>query len=133
MKIDVLLVPFGTTYQEMRAAALAAEEGGFDGVWTWDHLQGGGAAGRAPVPECWTVLSAIAEATSRVTLGSLVLNVFNRHPGTLANMAATLQEVSEGRLLLGLGAGGSKRTPYATEQQALGRPVPSDAERRAHL
>lgn len=133
MKVDLLLIPFGATYVEMRTAALAAEEAGFDGVWTWDHLQGGGNAGPAPVPECWTVLSAIAEATSRVAIGSLVLNVFNRHPGTLANMAATLQEVSEGRLLLGLGAGGSTKTPYAAEQQALGRAVPGDAERRAHL
>ena len=133
MKVDLLLIPFGATYSGMRAAALAAEEAGFDGVWTWDHLQGGGSAGPMPVPECWTVLSAIAEATSRVTIGSLVLNVFNRHPGTLANMAATLQEVSAGRLLLGLGAGGSTKTPYAAEQLAVGRPVPSDAERRAHL
>ena len=133
MKIDLLLIPFGATYFEMRSAALAAEAAGFDGVWTWDHLQGGGNAGPTPVPECWTVLSAIAEATNHVAIGSLVLNVFNRHPGTLANMAATLQEVSEGRLLLGLGAGGSTRTPYAAEQQALGRSVPNDAERRAHL
>ena len=82
----------------------------------WDHLRGGSGAGPEPVPECWTVLSALAEATSRVMLGPLVLNVANRHAGVLANMAATLQEVSGGRLLLGLGAGGSRATPYAAEQ-----------------
>jgi alkanesulfonate monooxygenase SsuD/methylene tetrahydromethanopterin reductase-like flavin-dependent oxidoreductase (luciferase family) len=61
----------------------------------------------------------------------MVLNVANRDPGTLGVMAATLQEVSEGRLLLGLGAGGGMETPYAAEQEAFDRPVPSDAARRA--
>ena len=59
-----------------------------------------------------------------------MLNVANRDPGTLAVMAATLQEVSGGRLLLGIGAGGGRGTPYAAEQEALGRAVPGDAARR---
>jgi alkanesulfonate monooxygenase SsuD/methylene tetrahydromethanopterin reductase-like flavin-dependent oxidoreductase (luciferase family) len=63
----------------------------------------------------------------------MVLNVANRDPGTLAVMAATLQEVSGGRLLLGLGAGGGPHTPYAAEQRVVGRPVPGDAARRAAL
>ncbi len=133
MKTDLLLIPFGADYASMRAAAVAAEESGFDGIWTWDHLQGGGAAGPAPVPECWTLLTALAEATSRVTIGPLVLNAMNRDPGLVANMAATLQEVSEGRLVLGVGAGGSRETPYAAEQLALGRPVPTDRMRRERL
>jgi alkanesulfonate monooxygenase SsuD/methylene tetrahydromethanopterin reductase-like flavin-dependent oxidoreductase (luciferase family) len=82
------------------------------------------------VLECWTVLSALAAAVPRVTVGSLVLNVANRDPGTLAVMAATLQEVSGGRLLLGVGAGGGIDTPYAAEQFALGRTVPGDPARR---
>src|SRR5688572_16139666 len=102
MKTDLLLIPMGARYPEMRAAAVAAEEAGFDGIWTWDHLRDtdGSPAG---VPEAWTVLAGIAEATRRVTVGPLVLNVVNRHPGLLANMAATLQQVSGGRLLLGIG------------------------------
>jgi alkanesulfonate monooxygenase SsuD/methylene tetrahydromethanopterin reductase-like flavin-dependent oxidoreductase (luciferase family) len=129
MKTDLLLMPMGGRYREMREAAVAAEEAGFDGLWTWDHLRDpdGGAASR--VPEAWTVLSALAEVTKRVMLGPLVLNVSSRHPGLLANMAATLQEISGGRLLLGLGAGAHRRMPYAVEHEALGIAVERDGVR----
>src|SRR5262245_54694096 len=94
MNIDLLLVPMGTRYADMRAAAVEAEAAGFDGVWTWDHLRdAGGAPGEGTV-EAWTALTGLAEATRRVALGPLVLNAQNRHPGLLANMAATLQQVS---------------------------------------
>jgi alkanesulfonate monooxygenase SsuD/methylene tetrahydromethanopterin reductase-like flavin-dependent oxidoreductase (luciferase family) len=123
MRYDLLLVPFGTTYAELRAATLAAEEGGFDGVWTWDHLRVAPSGGPGTVPEALTALAGLAEATSRMRLGPLVLNVGMRHPGLLANMAATLQQVSRGRFVLGLGAGGSTETPYVREQQMIGLPV----------
>jgi len=129
MKLDVLLIPMGARYAEMRAAAVAADEAGFDGLWTWDHLRDTDDDDGPGVPEAWTVLTALAEATHRISLGPLVLNVANRHPGLLANMAATLQAVSGGRLLLGIGAGGSRRTPYAREQEAVGLSVDADAIR----
>jgi alkanesulfonate monooxygenase SsuD/methylene tetrahydromethanopterin reductase-like flavin-dependent oxidoreductase (luciferase family) len=130
--IDLLFDPFGVTWPDMREGAVVAEGEGFDGVWLYDHLEGS-VLGRERVLECWTALTAIAATVPRIALGPMVLNVANRDPGTLAVMAATLQEVSEGRLLLGLGAGGGRETPYAAEQYALGRPVPSDATRRAAL
>jgi alkanesulfonate monooxygenase SsuD/methylene tetrahydromethanopterin reductase-like flavin-dependent oxidoreductase (luciferase family) len=132
MKTDVLLIPMGARYAEMRAAATAVEEAGFDGLWTWDHLRDP-AGSPVGVPEVWTTLAALAEVTRRITLGPLVLNVNTRHPGILANMAATLQQVSGGRVLLGLGAGGNRRTPYPVEQEALGLAVEPDAVRAARV
>jgi alkanesulfonate monooxygenase SsuD/methylene tetrahydromethanopterin reductase-like flavin-dependent oxidoreductase (luciferase family) len=130
MHIDLLFDPFGATWRDIREGALAAEGEGFDGVWLYDHLAGS-VHRQGWVLECWTTLSALAAVVPRLTLGPLVLNVANRDPGTVAVMAATLQEVSRGRLLLGLGAGGGPDTPYAAEQWALGRSVPRDAVRRA--
>ena len=133
MKTDLLLVPMGARYGEMRAAAVAAEEAGFDGLWTWDHLRDPDGGAASSVPEVWTTLAALAEATRRIVLGPLVLNVGMRQPGLLANMAATLQQVSGGRLLLGLGAGGSRATPYVREQEGIGMPVEPDAVRAARV
>jgi alkanesulfonate monooxygenase SsuD/methylene tetrahydromethanopterin reductase-like flavin-dependent oxidoreductase (luciferase family) len=130
VQIDLLFDPFGVTWPEVREGAIAAEGEGFHGVWLYDHLAGS-VHGQGRVLECWTALTAIAASVPRVAVGPMVLNVANRDPGTLAVMAATLQEVSEGRLILGLGAGGGRDTPYAAEQWALGRAVPGDAARRA--
>jgi alkanesulfonate monooxygenase SsuD/methylene tetrahydromethanopterin reductase-like flavin-dependent oxidoreductase (luciferase family) len=130
VQADLLFDPFGGRWEDLRDAALLAEESGFDGVWLYDHLAG--SVHRAShVLECWTVLSALAAVVPQLAIGSLVLNVANRDAGTLGVMAATLQEVAGGRLMLGVGAGGGAATPYAAEQLALGRPVPGDATRRA--
>ena len=130
MKIDLLFDPFGARWSDVRAGAIAAEEAGFDGVWLYDHLAGSVHRERTVI-ECWTTLTAIAAVVPRIAIGQMVLNVANRDPGTLAVMAATLQDVSGGRLLLGIGAGGGRDTPYANEQYALGRAVPGDRARRA--
>jgi alkanesulfonate monooxygenase SsuD/methylene tetrahydromethanopterin reductase-like flavin-dependent oxidoreductase (luciferase family) len=132
MKIDLLLDPFGARWADVRRVAVDADRAGIDGLWTWDHLAGS-VHGADRVLECWTVLTAVATCTERVALGPLVLNVANRHPGVLAVMAATLQEVAGGRLLLGLGAGGADDTPYGPEQRFLGRPAPADPARRAQV
>jgi alkanesulfonate monooxygenase SsuD/methylene tetrahydromethanopterin reductase-like flavin-dependent oxidoreductase (luciferase family) len=129
MKTDILLIPMSARWAAMREAALAVEDAGFDGLWTWDHLRDPEDASGAGVPEAMTVLAALAEVTRRIALGPLVLNVANRHPGLLANMAATIQHVSGGRLLLGLGAGGHRRLPYAGEQEMLGLAVEPDGVR----
>jgi alkanesulfonate monooxygenase SsuD/methylene tetrahydromethanopterin reductase-like flavin-dependent oxidoreductase (luciferase family) len=63
VKTDLLLMPMGARYTEMRAAAVAAEEAGFDGVWTWDHLRDPDGGAASFVPEAWTMLAGLAEAT----------------------------------------------------------------------
>jgi alkanesulfonate monooxygenase SsuD/methylene tetrahydromethanopterin reductase-like flavin-dependent oxidoreductase (luciferase family) len=132
MQVDLLLDPFGAGWTDVRDAAHAAVDAGFGGIWTYDHLDGR-VYDAAHVLECWTLLSALAAVVPSVVLGPMVLNVANRHPGVLAAMAATLQHVSEGRLLLGLGAGAHPGSRYAREQEAIGRRVFGDAERRVQV
>ena len=97
-------------WADIRAMALAAEAAGFDAVWVSDHVGFGDPAGSGPDDwhgawEAWTVLSALAAATTRVHLGSYVLCTPFRNPALLAKMADTLDEISGGRAILGLGAG----------------------------
>src|SRR5436305_6533311 len=132
MQVDVLLDAFGAEWADVRDAAKAAADAGFAGIWTFDHVDG--AVYDAPyVLEAWTLLGALAVTVADVVLGPLVLNVANRPPGVLAPMAATLQHVSGGRLVLGLGAGARPGTRYAREQQRIGQPVYADVQRRAHV
>jgi probable F420-dependent oxidoreductase len=93
-------------YAETRAFAQQAEAAGFDSVWIFDHVlfRYPEKPTRGPW-EAWTVLSGLAEATTRVELGTLVICTPFRNPAVLAKMAVTLDEVSDGRLILGLGTG----------------------------
>src|SRR3954454_19140956 len=91
----------------MRALACSAEEAGLARLYMPDHFMPyhETIAVSGPVHESWTSLSALAVATTQIGLGTLVLGNAYRHPAVVANMAATLDQISGGRLLLGLGAG----------------------------
>jgi alkanesulfonate monooxygenase SsuD/methylene tetrahydromethanopterin reductase-like flavin-dependent oxidoreductase (luciferase family) len=92
-------------YAQVREVALAAETAGFDSVWVFDHLLFRDGSEESGIHECWTILAAIAEATKRVELGTIVLCTGFRNAGLQAKMAATLDHVSGGRLILGIGSG----------------------------
>jgi alkanesulfonate monooxygenase SsuD/methylene tetrahydromethanopterin reductase-like flavin-dependent oxidoreductase (luciferase family) len=127
-------LPIGVTIRTIRAeprwwleSARRLDEAGYAGIWAWDHFVGQGDL-TVPVVESWTILSMAAAITTRVTVGTFVANVMNRHPAVLARMASTLQIASGGRLILGIGIGGAPR-----EHAAYGIDFPEPKERVARL
>lgn len=118
MIIDVQFNQGSASWPQLREGVLAAEAAGFSTVWNLDHFSGAMFKSDSMM-ECFTSLSAWATVTSRINVGTLVTNINNRHPGLLANIVSTLQDISSGRLILGVGAGTSPNSPYGAEQRAL--------------
>lgn len=116
--------PIGEVLEVARHAAST----GWDGVWISDHLMPAGPPFDVPVVECWTTMTTIMATVADVRVGSLVLSNTFRHPGVLAKMAATLDAVDPGRLVLGLGGGWQ-----ANEHIAYGIDLPSPGERLRRL
>jgi alkanesulfonate monooxygenase SsuD/methylene tetrahydromethanopterin reductase-like flavin-dependent oxidoreductase (luciferase family) len=127
LPIGVVLGSIGADIDWWLESAARLEEAGYSGVWSWDHFVSRGVR-TDPVLEAWTTLTAAAMRTTRMTIGTWVTNVMNRHPAVVARMATTLQEASGGRFVLGIGIGG-----HPAEHRAYGIPFPEAAERAEHL
>ena len=106
MRFAMKTRPEHQTWEEIRDAWIAADEIPlFESAWNWDHFYPLTGDLTGPNFEAWTMLAAMAQATRRIRLGCQVTGMVYRHPAVLANMAATVDIISGGRLEIGLGAG----------------------------
>ncbi len=125
MRFALMIEPQqGLSYGDQVAIAKRAEANGFEALFRSDHYASfPGAAGR-PTTDAWTVIAGLARETDRLSLGALVSPVTFRHPGTFAKIVTTADEMSGGRIEVGVGAGWND-----LEHRQLGLPFPSLGER----
>lgn len=112
------------TWDEILELWQATDESAWDSAWLFDHFLPEYDADTGPVLESWTLLAALAACTRRLQLGVIVTANTHRHPAILFKQAATVDQISNGRLVLGLGAGWNER-----EHAMYGLPLPPPAER----
>jgi F420-dependent oxidoreductase-like protein len=127
LRLRVLMEPrHGSRYAEILALALATERAGFEAFFRSDHLFGVDPQDRTFRPtDCWTTIGGLARDTERVRLGAMMGAATFRYPGLLANIVASADEMSGGRVELGLGTGW-----YQREHEAFGIPFPATARER---
>jgi probable F420-dependent oxidoreductase len=132
MKIGVVImlaenknIKRAPSWKEIRETARLSQDLGFDSIWVYDHLLYRESPGETiGIWEGWSILSALAAVTERLELGTLVACNAFRNPALMAKMAHTLDEISAGRLILGLGAGWNK-----AEYEAFGFPFDQRVDR----
>ncbi|MCY4079888.1 MAG: LLM class flavin-dependent oxidoreductase [Caldilineaceae bacterium] len=103
LKIGALLWAQQTDWPALRDAAIAADRAGFDSLWVSDHLLCPIGSWRNPVYEAWATIAALGALTERATIGTLVGAIPFRNPGLVAKLAATVDHITGGRAVLGLG------------------------------
>src|SRR5262245_18587475 len=123
LRFGVTLPQIKRSWAEARDAAIEFDRLGFDSVWVCDHLYGVPMP-NLPILEAWSELAAVAAITERVELGTLVTPPFFRNPAVLAKQVATIDQISNGRVIVGLGSGW-----FASEYEAYGAPFPPVSER----
>jgi len=115
------------TFTDVIALAKHVERTGWDGIWYADHFMPNAPDTSPPWPEAWMTLAAIGAQVPRIRIGTLVVGNTYRHPAVLAKMAATLDHITGGRVVLGLGAGWQENEhqqygiPFYTTGERLGR------------
>ena len=125
MRFGLKTAPMNTSWEAMLAVWKAADQlEVFDSAWNFDHFEPIFSDRSGPCLEGWSMLAAMATATSRIRLGCQVSGMPYRHPSVLANVAATIDVISGGRLIIGLGAGWNQ-----DESDALGIRLPPLKER----
>jgi F420-dependent oxidoreductase-like protein len=128
MKIGIDVSQHQLDWTELRRRVMWADEAGFASAWVFDHFTALYGDPKGPCLEAWTLLAALAEATSNIRLGALVTGVTYRHPSVLAAEIVTVDHVSGGRLNVGLGAAWHER-----EHRRLGIDYPPTRERIERL
>ena len=130
LRVGVILPMFSGDAAKVIAAANSSESLGYDGVFVFDHFFPPGGSPDRPALEAFTTLAAVAASTERVRVGTLVTRAVLRPPGLLAKMMSTIDLISGGRTILGIGTGDPIDLP---EHHAFGFPNLTVRERRAHL
>jgi len=128
MRIGLDVSQHQLSWDELLGRVRYGEEAGFDGAWVFDHFKALYGDPTGPCMEAYTLLAALAAATTRIRLGVLVTGVTYRHPALLATEAVTVDHVSGGRLELSLGAAWQQ-----DEHAELGFPFPPTKERTERL
>lgn len=126
IKFGIRLPHFNADFNTILNIATNCDKLDFDSIWLMDHMIG--PSSNRPFLECWTTLSSLASLTRRIKLGSLVTCNSFRHPALLAKMVATLDNISNGRIILGMGAGW-----HESECVSYGIPFPKTSIRIAAL
>ena len=127
LKHGIAVPNFGTDPAELIELGVATEQAGFDGYFLWDHIVFSDSGDGPPVVDPWLVLSVVAARTSRISIGTVVTPVPRRRPWQLARITTSLDRLSNGRVVLGVGIGSPAYGDFGIFHE------PSDERERAEL